>query len=60
MRVRRRICDRREWRNAAEVRRKLDELGYTIGVTPERFAAMIVDGIERYRAIIKMAGIQPA
>jgi tripartite-type tricarboxylate transporter receptor subunit TctC len=30
-----------------------------IGDTPEEFRALIQDGIERYGAIIKAAGIQP-
>jgi tripartite-type tricarboxylate transporter receptor subunit TctC len=30
-----------------------------IGGTPEEFAALIADGIARYGAIIKAAGIQP-
>jgi tripartite-type tricarboxylate transporter receptor subunit TctC len=46
--------------NAPDVRPKLEELGYTvIGGSPEQFAALIADGIERYGAIIKAAGIQP-
>jgi len=39
---------------------KLDDNGMTvIGGTPEQFAALIEDGIVRYGAIIKAAGIQP-
>ena len=46
--------------NAPDVRRTLEDLGYTvIGGTSEQFAALIRDGIERYGAIIKAAGIQP-
>ncbi len=45
---------------APDVRSKLEELGYTIiGNSPADFAALIRDGIERYGAIIKAAGIQP-
>ena len=46
--------------NAPDVRPKLEELGYgIIGGSPGEFAALIRDGIERYGAIIKAAGIQP-
>ena len=45
---------------AAEVRTKLDENGLAmIGGTPEDFRALIADGIARYGAIIKAAGIKP-
>jgi tripartite-type tricarboxylate transporter receptor subunit TctC len=46
--------------NAPDVLPKLEELGYTvIGGPPEQFAALIPDGIARFGAIIKAAGIQP-
>ena len=46
--------------NAPAVLPKLEELGYAvIGGPPEQFAALIPDGIERFGAIIKAAGIQP-
>jgi tripartite-type tricarboxylate transporter receptor subunit TctC len=46
--------------NAPDVLPKLEELGYAvIGGPPEQFAALIPDGIERFGAIIKAAGIQP-
>jgi len=46
--------------NAPDVREKLDENGMAvIGGTPEAFRALIADGIVRYGAIIKAAGIQP-
>jgi tripartite-type tricarboxylate transporter receptor subunit TctC len=46
--------------NSPDVRPKLEEIGYSvIGGTPEQFAALIADGIVRYGAIIKAAGIQP-
>jgi tripartite-type tricarboxylate transporter receptor subunit TctC len=46
--------------NAPDVVSKLDDNGMTvIGGTPEQFAALIADGIARYGAIIKAAGIQP-
>jgi tripartite-type tricarboxylate transporter receptor subunit TctC len=46
--------------NAPDVLPKLEELGYAvIGGPPEQFAALIPDGIERFGAIIKSAGIQP-
>jgi tripartite-type tricarboxylate transporter receptor subunit TctC len=45
---------------APDVVGKLDDNGMTvIGGTPEQFAALIEDGIIRYGAIIKAAGIQP-
>jgi len=45
---------------AAEVKAKLDENGLAmIGGTPEDFRALIADGIARYGAIIKAAGIKP-
>jgi tripartite-type tricarboxylate transporter receptor subunit TctC len=45
---------------APDVVGKLDDNGMTvIGGTPEQFAALIEDGIVRYGAIIKAAGIQP-
>jgi tripartite-type tricarboxylate transporter receptor subunit TctC len=45
---------------APDVVGKLDDNGMTvIGGTPEEFAALIVDGIVRYGAIIKAAGVQP-
>jgi tripartite-type tricarboxylate transporter receptor subunit TctC len=46
--------------NAPDVRGKLEDNGFTvIGGPPERLAALMADGIERYGAIIKAAGIQP-
>ena len=46
--------------NAADVRAKLDAVGLSvIGGTSAQFGALIKDGIERYGAIIKDAGIQP-
>jgi len=46
--------------NASDVAAKLDDNGMTvIGGTPEQFAALMQDGIARYGAIIKAAGIQP-
>jgi tripartite-type tricarboxylate transporter receptor subunit TctC len=46
--------------NAPDVVPRLAESGYAvIGGTPEAFAALIKDGIDRYGAIIKAAGIQP-
>jgi tripartite-type tricarboxylate transporter receptor subunit TctC len=46
--------------NAPEVRPKLDDNALAIiGGTPEQFAAMMREDIERYGAIIKAAGIQP-
>jgi tripartite-type tricarboxylate transporter receptor subunit TctC len=45
---------------AADVKAKLDENGLAmIGGMPDDFRALIVDGIARYGAIIKAAGIQP-
>jgi tripartite-type tricarboxylate transporter receptor subunit TctC len=45
---------------AAEVKAKLDENGLSvIGGSPEDFRALIVDGIARYGAIIRAAGIKP-
>ena len=45
--------------NAPDVLPKLEDNGYAvIGGTPEAFGALIRDGIERYGAIIKTAGIQ--
>jgi tripartite-type tricarboxylate transporter receptor subunit TctC len=44
---------------ARDVQPTLDENGLTvIGGSPEQFAALIRDGIARYGAIIKRAGIQ--
>jgi tripartite-type tricarboxylate transporter receptor subunit TctC len=44
---------------ADDVKPKLLETGYTlIGGTPAEFSALMRDGIERYGAIIKTAGIQ--
>jgi tripartite-type tricarboxylate transporter receptor subunit TctC len=46
--------------NAPDVLPKLNQNGMTvIGGTPDDFKALIEDGIERYGAIIKAAGIQP-
>jgi tripartite-type tricarboxylate transporter receptor subunit TctC len=45
--------------NAPDVRGKLEDNGMAvIGGTPEQFAALMRDGIARYGAIIKAAGIQ--
>jgi tripartite-type tricarboxylate transporter receptor subunit TctC len=45
---------------AADVKAKLEENGLTvIGGSPEDFRALIVDGLARYGAIIKAAGIKP-
>jgi len=45
--------------NAPEVRAKLDENGMAVlGGTPDDFSALIADGIVRYGAIIKAAGVQ--
>ena len=45
--------------NAPDVLPKLHDNGYAvIGGSPEAFAALMRDGIERYGAIIKTAGIQ--
>jgi len=46
--------------NAPDVKAKLDQNGMAvIGGTPEDFRALIAEGIVRYGAIIKAAGIQP-
>jgi len=46
--------------NAPNVVAKFEDNGFAvIGGTPAEFAALIVDGIKRYGAIIKAAGIQP-
>ena len=46
--------------NASDVGAKLEDNGMAvIGGTPEQFAALMHDGIARYGAIIKAAGIQP-
>jgi tripartite-type tricarboxylate transporter receptor subunit TctC len=46
--------------NAPDVSSKLEDNGMAvIGGTPEQFAALMQDGIARYGAIIKAAGIQP-
>jgi tripartite-type tricarboxylate transporter receptor subunit TctC len=46
--------------NAPDVRGKLENNGFAvIGGAPERLAALMADGIERYGAIIKAAGIAP-
>jgi len=46
--------------NAPDVKARLDENGMAvIGGTPEDFRVLIADGIARYGAIIKAAGIQP-
>jgi tripartite-type tricarboxylate transporter receptor subunit TctC len=43
-----------------EVVQHFDANGYApIGGTPQQFADLMKDGIERYGAIIKAAGIQP-
>jgi tripartite-type tricarboxylate transporter receptor subunit TctC len=45
---------------APDMKAKLDETGMAvIGGTPEDFRALIVDGIARYGAIIKAAGVKP-
>jgi tripartite-type tricarboxylate transporter receptor subunit TctC len=45
---------------AADVKAKLDENGLSvIGGSPEDFRALIVDGLSRYGAIIRAAGIKP-
>jgi tripartite-type tricarboxylate transporter receptor subunit TctC len=45
--------------NAPDVAGKLEDNGFAvIGGTPDEFAALMRDGIERYGAIIKAAGIQ--
>jgi len=45
---------------AADVKAKLDENGLSvIGGSPEDFHALIVDGISRYGAIIRAAGLKP-
>jgi tripartite-type tricarboxylate transporter receptor subunit TctC len=46
--------------HAADVMPKLNDNGMAvIGGTPEEFKALIEDGIARYGAIIKAAGVQP-
>jgi tripartite-type tricarboxylate transporter receptor subunit TctC len=46
--------------NAPDVHSKVEDNGMAvIGGTPEQFAALMQDGIARYGAIIKAAGIQP-
>ena len=46
--------------NAPDVAAKLEDNGMTVlGGTPAQFAALMQDGIARYGAIIKAAGIQP-
>jgi tripartite-type tricarboxylate transporter receptor subunit TctC len=46
--------------NAPDVRAKLEASDFAvIDGTPEEFAALLKDGIERYGAIIKAAGIPP-
>ena len=46
--------------NAPDTNAVLEENGLAvIGGSPEQFGALIRDGIERYGAIIKRAGIQP-
>jgi tripartite-type tricarboxylate transporter receptor subunit TctC len=46
--------------NAPDVLPRLNQNGMTvIGGTPDDFKALIEDGIERYGAIIKAAGIEP-
>jgi tripartite-type tricarboxylate transporter receptor subunit TctC len=43
-----------------EITQRFAANGYAvIGGTPQQFADLIKDGIERYGAIIKAAGIQP-
>lgn len=45
---------------APDMKSKLDDNGMAvIGGTPEDFRALIVDGIARYGAIIKAAGVKP-
>jgi tripartite-type tricarboxylate transporter receptor subunit TctC len=45
---------------AADVKARLDENGLSvIGGSPEDFRALIVDGLSRYGAIIRTAGIKP-
>jgi tripartite-type tricarboxylate transporter receptor subunit TctC len=45
---------------APDVRGKLEDNGFAvIGGPPERLKELMADGIERYGAIIKAAGIQP-
>jgi tripartite-type tricarboxylate transporter receptor subunit TctC len=45
---------------AADVKAKLDENGLSvIGGSPEDFRTLIVDGIARYGAIIRAAGLKP-
>src|SRR5215813_11435431 len=45
---------------AADVKAKLDENGLSvIGGSPEDFRALMVDGMTRYGAIIRAAGIKP-
>jgi tripartite-type tricarboxylate transporter receptor subunit TctC len=45
---------------APDVVAKLEDNGMAvIGGTPDEFAALMKDGIARYGAIIKAAGIQP-
>ena len=46
--------------SAPEVVQHFEANGYApIGGTPQQFADLMKDGIERYGAIIKAAGIQP-
>jgi len=46
--------------NAPDVVAKLEDNGMAVlGGTPDQFAALMQDGIARYGAIIKAAGIQP-
>ena len=46
--------------NAPDVTAKLEDNGFAvIGGAPEQLAALMADGIARYGAIIKAAGIQP-
>ena len=46
--------------SASDVQSKLDSVGLSvIGGTPAEFGALIKDGIERYGAIIRDAGLQP-
>ncbi len=46
--------------DAADVKAKLDENGLSvIGGSPEDFRTLIVDGIARYGAIIRAAGLKP-
>jgi len=45
---------------AADVKAKLDENGLSvIGGSPEDFRTLIVDGLARYGAIIRAAGVKP-